>query len=511
MDLNTHPAEDRYDVIVVGSGLGGISAAAFLAKAGKKVLVVERLDGPGGFAHAFRRGPYLIDPALHNVGEVKEGQMLDTWLRALGVRDQCNFIPLHSPLCTLFLPGYRFDAPFGVEEFQAALIRDFPHEAEGIRSFFKLCMQIKLEYIQRRPADSLQGLARAAEGFETLLKYRGATTGQALDEFITDPRPKAACSPLWGYCGVPPSRLSLVTFAGMMISILEGGLSYCEGSFQNLVNAFVHSLKRDGGELVVKKRVSRINVQDGHVTGVTLEDGRPLAAAVVISNADATQTFLDLVGAEHLPAPYLRRLSQLKASGSAFMVYSATTLDIPRLNLAHETFVYSSWDYDEVERQIGAGKAAAISIRIPTLADPALAPPGEHIVSTLVLMPFDIGVPWREARDRYTEMVLDQVEAYLPGYRAGLIFAEGSTPLALHRYSLALNGAMHGWENNPNQTQSRRLGHRTPIEGLHLSGAWTQPGSGANNCMQSGLQTAQIVLGATDQAQFLRDLTASNR
>jgi prolycopene isomerase len=152
-----------------------------------------------------------------------------------------------------------------------------------------------------------------------------------------------------------------------------------------------------------------------------------------------------------------------------------------------------------------------MGIRIPTLADPALAPPGEHIVSTVVPMPFDIGVPWREARERYTEMVLDQIEAHLPGYRAGLIFAEGSTPLALHRYSLALNGAMYGWENNPTQTQSRRPGHRTPIEGLYLSGAWTQPGSGANNCMQSGLQTAQIVLGATDQDQFLRDLAASNR
>lgn len=88
------PGRDSYDCVIVGSGLGGLSAAAFLAKSGKSVLVVERLDGPGGYVHSFQRGSYLFDPAVHAVGQGREAYMLDVWLRALGVRDRVDLIQL---------------------------------------------------------------------------------------------------------------------------------------------------------------------------------------------------------------------------------------------------------------------------------------------------------------------------------------------------------------------------------------------------------------------------------
>ena len=499
------PQQESYDAVVVGSGLGGISAGAFLAKAGKHVLVVERLDGPGGYAHSFQRGPYLFDPAVHAVGQGKPGAMLDTWLRVLGVRDRLTLIPL-DPFYTVVLPGFRLTVPFGVEEFVATHVRQFPQEEAGIRAFVRLCEQVKNEWEQMRPGSSLEELGRAAANFATVLKYRTATVAEVMDEFLKDDRVKAVLGTLWGYQGTTPDRLSFITYAGMVISLLEGGQNYCKGSFQNLVNAFVAALEENGGELVVRQKVTRIMVEDGHVTGVTLADGRQIRAPLVISNADATQTFEELVGVEQLPETYLRRMKRMSIAWSAFLVYSATTLDFNQFDIAHEVFLYKHWDYKELYQRIQQGEVAAMAFTMPTREDPDLAPAGEHLVTAVALMPYDIGKPWAEVKDRYVEQILDEIEAVFPGYRAGLTFVEGATPLAMERYSLNRQGAMYGWENTAFQSHSRRPGNRTPIEGLYLTGAWAQPGSGTVNVMQSGFQTALIALGYTDQDEFLRSL-----
>lgn len=504
-EFATEPQTDVYDCIVIGSGLGGLSSAAFLAKAGKSVLLVERLDGPGGYAHAFKRGDYVFDPAVHAVGQAYEGGLLDTFLRALGVRDRCNLMPL-DPYYTVFLPDYKFTAPFGVEEFIDAHVKEFPHEEDGFRGFMTLCRQIKDEWDQARPGTSLADLSRAAEGFQTVLEYRSSPVSDVLDKYVKDPHLKSVCTAIWGYQGAPPSRLSFITYAGMTISLLEGGQTYCEGSFQNLVDAWVAALLENGGELIVKNEVGKITLDDGKVRGVRLADGREISAPLVVSNADALLTFEQLVGSEHLESSHLERLRKMPTSTSAFVVYSATKSDLPHDDMAHEIFVYKDWDYDEVWRKLHEGEISCIAVTAPTLVDPSLAPPGEHTVTAVALMPYDVGRPWQELKEEYTARMVDEIERVFPGYKEGLIFAEGATPLALGKYSLARNGAMYGWENNPRQTHSRRPANQTPIDGLYLAGAWTQPGSGTINTMQSGFQTAQIILGYTDKDEFLRAL-----
>jgi phytoene desaturase len=502
--LGTSPEREEYDCIVVGSGLGGLSAGAFLAKSGKNVLVLERLDGPGGYAHAFKRDAYTFDPAVHAIGQAREGLMLDTWLRALDVRDECNLIDL-DPFYSVFLPDYRFDAPFGVEEFVEAHVREFPHEEKGFREFIDLCRRIKNEWDQARPGTSLEDLANAGN-FQTVLEHRTATVGEVIDRYVQDQRLKTVVTALWGYQGVPPSMLSFITYGGMMISLLEGGQVYCAGSFQNLVNCFVKAIVRNNGEVVVKNQVGKILVDGGRVRGVVLADGREVRAPVVVSNADMKQTIEQLVGEEHFPEAFLRRTGRMTTATSAFVVYAASTLDFTQFRVAHEAFVYTSWDLDETWRRVQAGELAAMAITVPTLEDPSLAPEGEHSVVGVALMPFDVGRPWPELKEEYTQRFLDQIEAIFPGFRAGLTFAEGATPQALYGYSLNQNGAMYGWENNTHQVHSRRPANRSPVEGLYFAGAWAQPGSGTVNAMASGFQTALMIDGQTDPDAFLDSL-----
>ncbi len=123
-----------------------------------------------------------------------------------------------------------------------------------------------------------------------MLEHRTATVADVLDRYVEDPRLKGVVTALWGYHGVPPSRLSFIAYAGMTISLLEGGQAYCEGSFQNLVNCFTTAIERGGGEIVVGNQVTKILVHDGRIGGVALADGREVRAPVVVSNADLLQT-----------------------------------------------------------------------------------------------------------------------------------------------------------------------------------------------------------------------------
>jgi prolycopene isomerase len=338
-------------------------------------------------------------------------------------------------------------------------------------------------------------LDRMVERFPVFFKYRNATVGDVLDECFESERAKAVCSALWPYLGLPPSRLSWFTFSMLTGVLIDGGAYYCRGSFQRLADAFVTALARDGGELVLNQQVDRILVEGGSARGIRLADGTELRAPVVISNADARLTLEELVGVEQLPPRLVRRLGRMEPSLSAFVVFAATSLDLREQGAAHEAFLYRHWDHEDTYRDILAGRPGGMWANVPTLVDPSLAPPGEHLVILTALAPYDIGRPWAEVRDRYAEQMLDAFDAALfPGLKDNLTFMETATPLTLERFTLNHRGAIYGWAVTPNQVGTKRLAHDTPIDGLYLAGHWTQEAAGSFRAILSGVTTGRLVL-----------------
>lgn len=510
MSIRRESLEEVYDIIVIGSGIGGLSAGASLAKAGKKVLMVERHDRPGGYAHAFRRKKYLFDSAVHLIGgcdpvKSDQGGLIDRLLRLLGVRDRCTFLRVNLFYSAVF-PGFRLHAPLGIEEYTQAYIQHFPREEKGFGKLIQLCAQINQEVRQFPTELSFWDVIRMPKRFPKLFRYHKATLGKVIDEHLTDPRLKAVFATLWPYLGLPPSRLSFLYWSVMLMSFIEEGAFYCQGSFQNMVNAFVEALQKNGGELLLNSRVRRILVKDRKVAGVILENGQRINTPVVISNADAMQTLQELVGIEHLPSGFMHKVHRMKPSLSAFVVYMSTDLDMQQMEASHEMFFYRSWNHDETYQNILEGKPSGIVVTVPTLVDPSLAPPDEHLVIATTLIPYEIGASWRQEKAHYADLLLSEIEAVFPDLRDHITFAEGASPRTMERYTLNLTGAIYGWEVSPKQVGRNRLNHQTPIRGLYLSGHWTQPGGGIYGVIVSGLQTAQAVLGYINVGDFLHTL-----
>ena len=350
------PRSEHYDVIVVGGGFGGISAAAFLAKSGRHVLVVERQDGPGGVGHAFKRGPYTFDPAIHVTAQARPGLPFDLLMRALGVGDQVEFLPVES-MYGVSYPDLKEHLPVGREPFFEVHARHFPNEMAGLREFWQISARVTRESQELPPQLAFRDLDKAVARYPTLFKYRNLTVSQVLDEFITDPKLKAFAASSWPYLGLPPDQLSFFSWSGMMMSTLDDGPAYSKGSFQRVANAFVLALERNGGEFVPHTGVDKILVEDVQVAGVQLAGGRVIRAPIVISNADARHTFEELVGPEHLSPSFLRTFRRLTPSLSGVVIYAATSLDLRQYDAAHETFVFRHWDHNQTHRGHPRGAA----------------------------------------------------------------------------------------------------------------------------------------------------------
>jgi len=510
MRFHGEATRDAYDAIVVGAGIGGLTIAAILARVGRRVLVVERHDRVGGYAHAFRRGRYLFDSAVHLVGGCAPGPyegsgMIHHLLEALEVGDRCDFERI-DPCYEAVYPGFSVQAPSDLDEFVEAHAEEFPREKKGLRQFLQECLNVRQEARRAAELASAYDVMVSMARFPTLLHYRKATLSKALDANIESPQLKSALGSLWPYLGLPPSRVSFLYYATMLMSYVADGAFYCRGSFQRFADALAAAISERGGELLLRSAVRRIRVENGRACGIVLENGQVVDAPLVISNADATQTIEELVGEGAFPERYVADLRSMKPSLSAFVCYLATELPLTKGTACHETFLFPSPDHDAAYRSSCSGEPDWITITAPTLADPGLAPEGTHLLVLTTLVPHRVERGWREQKETMTERMLDLAGRHLGGLRDKVRLVESGTPRTMERYTRNTAGAIYGWELSPAQVGPARLGPKTPVDGLHLVGHWTQPGGGIYGVVSSGIQTARMVLGLPSEADLWRSL-----
>jgi prolycopene isomerase len=498
--MENTPRRDAYDLVIIGSGIAGLVSAGMVAKTGKSVLVLEQHDAPGGNAHHFKRGSYIFDPAVHLIGDET---LFDSLLRHLGARDAVRFLPIDHFYRTV-MPGFQLDVPIGRGPYVQAYVDRFPEHAEPLRRYFELCARVHREAHDMPEKAGIVGLDALADSFPTLFRYHKANLAEVLDEHFTDARVRAAVAAPCVWLGLPPSRVSFLTLAQLIFSHVDG-VFVCEGGVQALVDAFVLGLQRNGGEIVLGKKVERILLDGGRAVGVRLQDGTDVKGGLIMSNADARQTYEKLVGFEHLPAQFVKNFLRLKHSLSAFVYFGATRLDLDALAAPHQIFSLTSWDHEETFRRILRPEPAALFVTTPTRVDKGLAPAGEHLVVAVAAVPFDVSGTWKEIKPGFAKSMVEGIDGLFPGFSREITFEESATPLTMERYSLTYKGAIYSWEQSPQQVAVRRPAHRTPIPGLFLTGQWTSSGGGFLRATLSGLKTAQMYMTDTGLPDIIQD------
>ncbi|MDD5035281.1 MAG: NAD(P)/FAD-dependent oxidoreductase [Methylococcaceae bacterium] len=502
--------QEAYDVVVIGAGMGGLSAAALLAKAGQSVLLVERHDRPGGYAHGFTRRKYRFDSGVHLISGCsrqgyRNGSIIYKIGQALGISTESTFLPIpaYARIC---YPQFELLLHSGEEAFVAGLAERFPAEQDNILKLSRLCRVLAEEIMIADEVLRLddEDLPSPALTLATLFRYRRATLSSVLDEFFADPQLKSAYASLWPYLGLPPSKLSFLYWATMMAGYTYEGGFYCRGSFQNYADSLAGKLRELGGELLLNASVRRICVEQGKACGIMLENGQRIGAKAVISNADAWQTADSLIGRRHLPEDYWNRLARLSPSISVFVTYLATDLDFAGGALAHESFFFRRLDHEASYAGALEGRFDWFSATLSTLADASLAPPGQHLLVLTALCPYAIGESWRQAKPRFQQCLLEQAERQFPGLNDHLLLVESGSPRTLERYTLNHQGAAYGWAPAPDQIGPHRPDVRGALPGLYHAGHWTRPGGGVAGVSVSGLLAAQAVLDIPRLEDFWR-------
>ena len=438
---------------------------------------------------------------------------MDAAYQQLGIRDRLRLHRL-DPLYVVRGPGREIVAHADLFAYEAELLRNFPDQADQIRAYLDEARGVYRD-VRRLGVDRAAGrdptLEEMIARYPAMAQASGETWDQMMARHVTDRQIRSVLGTLWSYVGLPPSRLAALVGAMLTGAYHEHGGWYPEGGAHAISAALVQSLRERGGELRCEQLVTDIDVEGDRVVAVSTDQGLCLEADVVVSNASAPTTLLDLVGREHLPADYVERVEQPTPSYTTFAVYLGLTRNVPaEQGIPHELFLNTSWDADEAWQAAQSGDWASAPLLITdyTRVDPGCAPAGHAVVVLTTAPSWDYQNTWGTGGDltdyhanprylRLKEQVADALVARaaneVPGLADAIEYREASTPLTNFHYTRNPRGAIVGYENTPANSGLGWLPDQTPIANLFLVGAWTNTG-GMNPAITSGLEAARRIL-----------------
>jgi phytoene dehydrogenase-like protein len=513
------PAGNRaagpWDVVVVGGGHNGLACAAYLAKAGLDVVVLERREVLGGAAVTEQPWPgYRVSSASYVVSLLAPRIVRELELRRHGYRVSIvtpdYFVPFPDG-SGLTLWGDTARDAGEIAKFSAA---DAAAYVEFDRYFGRVAHLLKDLLFVVPPNLSLGDLPRWATVGARLRRWTGRDVAEAvrlftlsaadfLDEWFTDERVKGALATqaiIGAWCGPmsPGSAYVLMHHWIGEVDGHDGAWGWVHGGMGGVSQALAGAARAAGAQIRAGAPVRRIDVRGGRATGVELEDGTVIPARRVVSSAHPVTTYRDLVGFGHLPDDVVRDVRRLRTrSGSVKVNLALSELPCPaawdtsRPEPLHRGLMAISPSVEYLERAWDDAKYGHpsrhpyIEIVFPTAHEPGLAPDGSHMALAFTQYgPYQLaGRSWDTEREAYGQRVLETLEQYCPGITGSVLHAEVLAPPDIEaRYGL-LGGNIFQGEMSPDQMFSLRPifgygDYRSPVTGLYLCGSGTHPGGG---------------------------------
>ena len=488
-----------WDVIVIGSGIGGLVTASQLAAKGAKTLVLERYLIPGGSGGSFRREGYTFDVGASMIFGFGEKGHTNLLTRALAdVGQHCATVPDAVQLEYHLPDGLTMAVDRDYDDFISRMSARFPHEEKGIRAFYETCWQV-FRCLDAMPLLSLEDPAYLAKVFFKaplaclgLARWLPFNVGDVAKKHIKD-EDLLRLIDMECFCwSVMPADRTPMINAGMVFSDRHaGGINYPKGGVGVIAEKLVAGLEANGGEIRYKNRVTNVLIEQGQAVGVRLADGEELRAKRIVSNATRWDTFAGegsaqstLVGPEHTPAAETTWRRRYQPSSSFLSLHLGVDAAVVPHGFHCHHLLLEDWAEMEAEQGV-------VFVSMPSLLDPSLAPAGRHILHTFTQSDM---CNWKnlspsayaEKKQQDADRLIERLEVLLPGLKSAIKFKEIGTPRT-HRRFLGRMGGSYG------PVPANRLPgllpmpfNRTGLKNLYCVGDSCFPGQGLNAVAFSG-------------------------
>ncbi len=506
---------NKYDTVVIGSGLGGMTTALCHAHAGKKVLIIEQHTVPGGWCHSFTVDGYRFNTGVHYIGELSKGARIRNILEGLGLGGDLAFCQLSKTGYEhVVIDGVQYDLPNGREELGHYLTALFPHEEKGIKRFLTKTGKMGKELGRILDMEKLTDLLKLPFIAPSMARWGFFSYDSFVRKYISDKQLIAILSAQAGDYAMPPKKAVAPMHIGIFEHYMDGAF-YPVGGGNKIPRAYVRALKKYDAELRLSTKVDKILTEGKgrarKAVGVRLANGEKIYCDNLISNADPHTTFTKLLDADSLSKRLQKRLTRMRYSTSCLSLYLIVDIDLKAKGFDSGNYwVYSKNDINEIykvcndEKVVDREKLPFFYLSITTLKDPSKNNKNYHSIEAFTYLPFKPFEKWRDSdpenrpedylqyKEKLLNRYLNNIETFIPGIRESIKYSQMGTPLTNLFYINGTDGSMFGTEKNLFQTGPFMVQPKTEIKNLYICGASTL--HGIFGALTSALFTSKISL-----------------
>jgi all-trans-retinol 13,14-reductase len=485
-----------WDAIVIGSGIGGMAAAAALATTGRRVLVLERHSRPGGLTQTFERDGFRFNVGVHYLGAFGPGQDNQRLFDRLA-GGRLRMAPIDGAYDRFRFPGFEFAFTPPAHSLRAALAAEFPREAEGIARYFDAVD----DAARTMPAVFAARCAPIAVAMPltwlkqaSIRRWVARTTWDVVRECVRDERLRALLCAQWGDYGSRPAEGSFAVHALVMRHYLDGAW-YPVGGSAGFAQELGRTVTEAGGAVRTQAEVAAIRVAEGRAAGVTLASGERIDCPCVISDVGIHNT-LRLLPAAEVDYQWASDALQLQPSVGHVGLYLGLEGDIAAAGAdSANNWIFESWDVNALWRDpMSEVETPAMFVSFPTLRDPAHDPGTRqrHTCEIVALVDWSVFAQWDRSdapggmkagtpsaarnesyaafKDLIERNLFAQFARHFPALAPLVRSRTASTPISVASFTGAEHGAMYGLQTTPERVLSDALRPRSPIGGLFLAG-----------------------------------------